>query len=65
MVAKHNDAGASEKVLDAFTAHMARTNVRDDALPKSETLSGCDMLESAIRHTVTVKMKARRWSLIV
>lgn len=52
-------------MLDAFTAHMARTNVRDEALPKSETLSGCDMLESAVRHTITVKMKARHWSLIV
>lgn len=52
-------------MLDAFTTHMAMTNVRDGVLPKSETLSGCDMLESAIMHTITVKMKARRWSLIV
>lgn len=26
---------------------------------------GCDMIESAIRHTVTVKIKAKLWSLIV
>lgn len=65
VVAKHIDAGANEKMLDAFTTHMATTNARDGALPKSETLSGCYMLESAVRHTITVKMKARRWSLIV
>lgn len=40
LVTKHNDAGANEKMLDAFTTHMARTSLGDGALPKSETLSG-------------------------
>lgn len=26
---------------------------------------GCDLIESAVRHTVTVKIKAKLWSLIV
>lgn len=30
-----------------------------------KSYQGCDMIESAVRHTVTVKIKAKLWSLIV
>lgn len=62
---KHNDAGANEKMLDAFATHMARPAWGMGLGPSLKPYQGCDMLESAVRHTVTVKIKAKLWSLIV
>lgn len=62
---KHNDAGAKEKMLDAFATHMARPAWGMMLGQSLKPYQGCDMIESAIRHTVTVKIKAKLWSLIV
>lgn len=62
---KHNDAGANEKMLDAFATHVARPAWGMVLVQSLKPYQGCDMIESAIRHTVIVKIKAKLWSLIV